>query len=219
MVDEEIFESLARMGRALASPSRLKLLHLLSQCDRSVESLAEAADEPIRSVSHHLQRLKAVQLVQARREGRHVIYGLADPSVAVFWATLRLFAEQQMVDLKVRTASLTEARTSAGKVDLHALQDLFVDGRVKVLDVRPAEEYQAGHLPGALSIPLDQLDARIAEVPPGEAVVVYCRGPYCLLADRAVEKLQERGVRALRLSEGVVEWAASGRDIHRPEPK
>ncbi|MBM3854719.1 MAG: metalloregulator ArsR/SmtB family transcription factor [Verrucomicrobia bacterium] len=205
------FELMANLGHALASPQRLRLLHLLCQCDRIVEDLAEAMNQPLANVSHHLQQLHKVHLVENRRIGRHIAYGLADESVKEFWMRYRDYSVTRLVELQQLFASLTAQRTQrGGTISREALCDLIQRDAVVLIDVRPREEYDADHLPGAISIPLTELLQRMSELPSDKIVVLYCRGPYCLLGDKAQEQLAARAIRALRLSEGVKDWAAAG---------
>lgn len=214
MADRDMaYEILARMGKALASPARLKIIHLLAQCERSVEDLSVAAEEPLARVSHHLQRLKAAKLVQSRKDGRRVIYDLAGREVALFWSSYRRFVEGQLAELQL--LALDAGAQDVEKIDSEALQRLRKRGGLLLLDVRPAEEYQAAHLPGAVSIPVEELEQRIKEIPRNKKLVVCCRGPYCRLAEQALPKLRTRGLDATRLLDGVPEWEAAGIPIRR----
>jgi rhodanese-related sulfurtransferase len=195
----------------LASPQRLRLLHLLCQCDRTVEDLAKTINQPLANVSHHLQLLRKANLVATRRIGRHIAYGLADESVKTFWLHYRDYSATRLAELQQLFAGLAAQRSKrGGTVSREALADLIKKDAVVLVDVRPKEEYDADHLPGAISIPLDELLARAGELPADKIVVLYCRGPYCLLGDAAQEQLSARAIRALRLSEGVKDWAAAG---------
>ncbi len=208
MPTRPLYEQLASVTKALASPERLVLLELLAQGERSVEKLAEHAGQTLQITSHHLQKLTAAGLLSRRREGRHVVYSLADPSVAGFWSALRTFAESRSPELRDAVSQLAARRRNAGTVTPAELESLLARGRVTLVDVRPAEEYAAGHLERACSIPLDELSGRLGELPRRKLVVAYCRSPYCDLADRAVALLAEHGYRVRRLEEGVHEWSA-----------
>lgn len=210
MVPPSFYELVSHIGRALASPERLLLLDLLAQGDRTVEVLAETAGQPLRTTSHHLQELKAARLVTARKQGRHVVYSLADASVQRFWCELRAFAQDRSPELQATAEALTRKRQSAGMVDIDGLNRLVGAARTALVDVRPEAEFLAGHLPSARSIPLDELASRVAELPRSRLIVAYCRGPHCLLADRAVDILTGQGLRARRLEAGVAEWQAAG---------
>lgn len=208
LLDSALFyELVSRVGRALASPERLLLIDLLTQGDRTVEVLAQAAEQPVRTTSHHLQELKAARLVVARKSGRHVVYSLADPSVLRFWCDLREFAHDRSPELREAALALAQRRKL---VDIETLQSMLQSSRVALLDVRPAEEFKAGHLPTARSIPLPELVSRVDELPKSRVVVAYCRGPHCLMADHAVDILTEHGLRARRLDAGIAEWIAAG---------
>lgn len=211
----ELYEQQASLGQALSSPIRLRLLHLLSQGERSVESLAAVAEQPLNTVSHHLQRLRAVQLVRSRKEGRYVVYGLADESVVSFWLAYRAFAEQRLPGLRLLADQLEARRTRQGAIEPRALRRMLRRREAAVLDVRPADEFAQSHIPGAINIPLPELEGRLGELPGDTLVVLCCRGPYCLLADDAQQLLAHRGVEAVRLREGVIEWAAQGLPLRR----
>lgn len=213
------FEILARLGRALASPQRLRLLHLLAQCERSVEELAAAMSEPLGVTSHHLQQLAAVHLVAARRQGRRVIYALAGEPVLRFWLLFRSFAETRLGELQLLRQMLAAERAASGTIDRQTLQRECRQGRVVLVDVRPRAEYEAGHIPGAISVPLDLLPQQAQRIPKDKTIILYCRGPYCLLAFKAREQLAERGVRALCLADGPVEWAADNLPLERETPE
>lgn len=208
MTARPLYDQLARVTKALASPERLVLLELLAQGERSVEVLADRAGQTLQITSHHLQKLAAAGLLSRRREGRHIVYSLADPSVADFWSALRTFAESRSPELRDAVSQLALRRQRAGTIEPAELERLVARGRVTLIDVRPAEEYAAGHLARARSLPLDELEQRLAELPRRRLVVAYCRSPYCDLADRAVQLLVRRGYQARRLEEGVHEWSA-----------
>lgn len=199
-----MFDQVARAGKALANGKRLELLDLLSQAERSVEDLARAAGLGVTTTSAHLQTLKQGGLVATRRDGTRVYYRLAGPEVARLYATLRDVATAHLADVAAAvTAYLGPEVEHVNRDELLARVE---SGTVTVLDVRPAEEYAAGHIPGAISIPLDQLAGRLAELPEDTEVVAYCRGVNCVLAPDAVRLLNERGRLARKLSEGMLEW-------------
>jgi rhodanese-related sulfurtransferase len=205
------YELIATLGHVLSSPQRLRLLHILCQCDRTVEDLATAINQPVANVSHHLQLLHKANLVAKRRIGRHIAYGLADDSVKEFWLRYRDYSATRLAELQQLFASLAAQRSKrGGTISREALNDLIRKDAVVLVDVRPKEEYDADHLPGAISIPLADLIDRAGELPVDKIVVLYCRGPYCLLGDTAQEQLSARAIRALRLTEGVKDWAAAG---------
>ena len=205
-----IYEQLARVGKALSSGPRLEILDLLCQGPRTVEALAEQVSQSVANTSHHLQALRRARLVEAKREGVFVTYRLADEAVCNLYLTLRRLAESQLLEVEQLTRDFVEARASFLPVDQRALVSRVRSGEVTLLDVRPREEYQAGHIPGAVSVPLGELERRLADLPREREVVAYCRGPYCVLAVEAVELLQKRGFRASHLEDGVPDWRARG---------
>lgn len=201
----ELFDSLARVGKALGSGRRLELLDLLAQGDRSVDNLARAARLGLTTCSAHLQTLRQAGLVATRRDGTKIYYRLAGSDVAALYALLRDVAGTR----SAQAAAARDAYLGADDsdvVDRDELQRRLAAGEVVAVDVRPAEEYIAGHIPGAVSIPLDQLADRLADLPADVDVVAYCRGAYCVLAHDAVRLLHARGRRATRLADGMLEW-------------
>ncbi len=207
---DAIFEQFARVGKAVASAKRIELLDLLCQGERHVEALAEAAGLSVANASQHLQVLRGARLVDTDKSGVFVTYRLADPSVAEFVRQLRILAEKRLSEVEQTARSFIEGRIGFEVVDRGELLKRVRKGDVTVLDVRPAEEFGAGHLPRALSVPLAELESRIKELPKHREVVAYCRGPYCVLAIEAVARLRKRGFRAVRLDMGVVDWQARG---------
>ncbi len=208
-----IYQQLARLGKATASPKRLELLDLLSQAPRTVESLARESNQSIANASRHLQVLRAAQLVEAEKSGLFVTYRLADDGVADFFRSLRLLAQARLAEIERVTRDYVEDREPMEGIDRRALLDRVQRGEVVVLDVRPLEEYQAGHIPGARSIPLKELERRLGEIPAHQEVVAYCRGPYCLFAVEAVERLRSHGFKATRLEDSLTDWQARGMDV------
>jgi len=204
------YEQLGRVGKALASPRRLELLDLLCQGPRTVEALAGEAEQSLANASQHLQVLRAARLVEAEKHGLFVTYRLADEKVCVFYRELRTLAESRLHEIQAVTRQFLEERGEMEPVDKDALVSLVRSGEVTLLDVRPSEEFEAGHIPGAVSVPLAELEARLAELPHDRDVVAYCRGPYCVLAVQAVEALRARGFRAIRMEEGIPDWRARG---------
>lgn len=195
------YGELARIGKAFASPVRLQLLDLLRQGSRNVEDLARAAGLSVANSSQHLQQMRAARLVEAERNGKHVAYRLADEGVSRIFRALRGLAE----DLLPEMDRLRRELGVLAPEEREALLQRIRAGGVTLLDVRPAEEYRAGHLPGARSIPLDELPARLGEIPRGREVVAYCRGPYCPMATDAVAVLTGAGYRARHLDLGVAD--------------
>lgn len=213
---DALYEQVARIGKALASPKRLEILDLLAQGEQAVETLAREVAIDIRLASAHLQALKAAQLVQVRRDGKRRVYRLSGPDVAPLGVALRQVAQAHLVELRVAVqqwASEPRLLTERGR---EALLAQARRGEVVVLDVRPGPEFDAAHLPHARSMPLAELARRLDELPRGVAIVAYCRGPFCLLADHAVALLRERGFDARTLADGVSEWAAAGLPVIRP---
>ena len=210
-----LHEQLAKLGNALSSPQRLRLLNLLCQSERTVETIAKAMNLSVATVSHHLQHLSRVRLVASRKVGRHVTYALADAEVTAFWLQYRDFCAGWLAEFQVMRDALVAQRKARGVVDREALQKLIKKGTVALLDLRPELEFDAGHLPGALSCPIEQLADRLKNIPAGKTLVLYCRGPLCLLADIAQEQLAARGITALQFSDGVAEWASAGLPVKR----
>jgi rhodanese-related sulfurtransferase len=203
---DAVYEQFARIGKAVASPKRLELLDLLCQGDRTVEVLAREAGLSVANASQHLQILKNARLVEAERQGLYVLYRIAQPQVADFSQALRALAETQLAEVEQLTRRYFKNKKGLEAMDRDSLLERAEDGLVTVLDVRPPEEYHAGHLPGALSVPLDELRRRLADLPRDQEIVAYCRGPYCVLSIEAVEILRAEGFRAIRMAEGVEGW-------------
>jgi rhodanese-related sulfurtransferase len=202
---DEVFEQFARVGKALASPKRLELIDLLAQGERSVETLAKAANLGVTSCSAHLQTLKAAHLVATRKDGVKVYYRLAGPDVAALYGHLQQVAATYLADLAPAAAAYL-GPDDTEVVDRAELLRRARAGQVTVLDVRPAEEYAAGHIPGAVSVPLAELPGRLADLPADTEIVAYCRGAYCVLSYDAVRLLTAQGRTARRLADGVLEW-------------
>lgn len=209
-VKDHLYEQVARLGKALASPKRLELIELLCQGEKTVETLATQADISVKLASAHLKELRQSRLVQTRRGGKYVLYRLASTGVADLWVTLRAEAEERLVELRMALASLVEHGSDLQGVDRKDILRRAAAGEVIVLDVRPQEEFDVAHLPHARSLPVDELRKRIAELPKDVPVVAYCRGPFCLMAKDAVELLRKKGYRAFHLTDGVAEWRARG---------
>jgi rhodanese-related sulfurtransferase/DNA-binding transcriptional ArsR family regulator len=203
---QEVFAEFARIGRALAHERRLEVLDLLVQAPRHVEALAAETGLSVASISQHLQVLRHARLVESRRDGNRVEYALADESVFELWQALRLVAERRLLELPGIVRRWAVAGVPPGHLDRQEALRGLETGAVTVIDVRPAVEFAAGHLPGAVSVPLDQLDDRLALLPRDRTIVAYCRGVYCLSADEAVSRLRANGFEALRLEGGWSEW-------------
>ncbi|HHQ42203.1 MAG TPA: metalloregulator ArsR/SmtB family transcription factor, partial [Chromatiales bacterium] len=201
-----LLEQFARVAKALAHPNRLELLEFLAQGERTVESLARAAGLSVANASQHLQQLKQAGLVASRRAGQHVRYRLADDDVVALMAALRGVARRHLAEVDRIVEAYLAARDTLEPVPAIDLLERIRRGEVTVLDVRPPEEYAAGHLPGAVNIPLEELERRLGELPRDREVVAYCRGPYCVLAWEAAGRLREKGIPARRLEGGLPEW-------------
>lgn len=197
-----LYEQFARVGKAVDSPRRVELLELLSQAERTVQKLAELTDMSVANTSRHLRILLQARLVEKEKKGVYAWYRLADDSVYEFFHALRNVAESRLAEVQRITAELFGSEDQVESVDRDTLLQRARDGEVTVIDVRPPEEYSAGHIPGAISIPLEDLEDRLAELPRDRRIVAYCRGPHCILAARAVEMLQARGFQAVRLDGG-----------------
>ena len=206
----QLYEQFARLGKALASPHRLELLDVLAQCERSVEALALETGMSVANASQHLQVLRAAHLVEVRREGVSMYYRLADESVFRMWQALRTVGEAQLAEIDRVVQAFLQDRTRLQPMGAQELLHRLSDDQIILLDVRPTEEYTAGHLPQARSIPVTELETRLAELSADREIVAYCRGPYCIFADEAVALLRARGYSARRLEQGVPEWRALG---------
>ena len=210
-----LYEEFARVGKALASQRRLELLDLLAQGERSVEDLAAHADVGLTSCSAHLQVLLRTRLVATRKQGTRVFYSLASDDVARLHASVRDVAASLLADVgPARDAYLGEAVEEVSRDELLRRASA---GEIVVIDVRPQEEYEAGHILGALSVPVEQLGARLAELPQDADIVAYCRGPYCVFAHDAVRLLRANGRRAWRLDGGWPEWKLAGLPVTTSE--
>jgi rhodanese-related sulfurtransferase len=207
---DAIYEQFARIGKAVSSPKRLELLDLLCQGERTVEVLAKESGLSLANASQHLQVLRAARLVEAEKEGVFVTYRLADQEVCEFFRAMRVVAESRLAEVEQIKRRFLEGRERMEPVDRAALLRRVREGSVTVLDVRPEEEFLAGHLPGAISIPLKDLVRRLSELHRDQEIVAYCRGPYCVLAVQAVEILRAKGFDAVRLEEGIQDWQAMG---------
>jgi rhodanese-related sulfurtransferase len=209
---ERLYQLFTQVANALANPHRLELLDLLVQAPRTVEELAQAAQMSVANTSQHLQRLKQARLVRDERQGLYVRYHLAGPAVARLWVELRAVAGRQLAEVDDALAAYRPRRHAFATISLAELQERLQNNEVLLLDVRPTVEYQAGHIPGALSMPLDELEHRMAELATDKTIVAYCRGPYCVYADEALDQLAAQGWTVARLEEGVFEWQLAGHE-------
>lgn len=212
---DELYAQFARVGHALASPKRLELLDLLAQGERTVEDIAEQIEVPVKNTSAHLRVLRQTQLVTTRREGTFVFYRLADDEAVGLLRSLEAVAHRRIADARDAARAYLGARDSLEPVSLAELRRLVQAREVTVLDVRPAEEYVAGHIPGARSVPIGDLKRRLRELPRGRAVVAYCRGPFCVFAHEAVALLRQHGYTARRAERGLPDWRAAGLPVER----
>jgi DNA-binding transcriptional ArsR family regulator/rhodanese-related sulfurtransferase len=202
----QLYEQFARVGKALASPHRLELLDVLAQCERTVEALAQETGMSIANASQHLQVLRAAHLVEVRREGTSIYYRLASEGVSTLWLSLRQVGEEHLAEIDRVVETFLQDRHLLQPVQADELLHRLSEDQVILLDVRPAEEYCAGHLPQAISVPLAELSARLTEFPADKEIIAYCRGPYCVFADEAISLLRAHGYQARRLEEGVADW-------------
>ncbi|OIQ98118.1 putative adenylyltransferase/sulfurtransferase MoeZ [mine drainage metagenome] len=207
-IKDLLYEQVARIGKVFSSPKRLELIDLLCQGEKTVETLAREASISLKLASSHLRELRMAQLVETERQGKNIVYRLANKSVADLWVQVHTLAEERLVDLQLALQKIATQPDDLIANDRESLLKAARKGEVVVLDVRPTEEYLNAHLPFARSIPLEELRQRLAELPKDRSIVAYCRGPYCLMAVDAVELLKKEGYSAIHLREGVAEWAA-----------
>jgi rhodanese-related sulfurtransferase/predicted transcriptional regulator len=207
---ERLYELFSEIASAMANPRRLELVDLLTQAPRTVEELAGAAHMSIANTSQHLQRLKRARLVVGEREGTYVRYALADPAVAQLWLQLRELAAQQNAEVEQALDAYRRRRHEFEPISAAELRARLARDEVVLLDVRPRDEYEAGHVPEAISMPLEELEKQLDHLPAGKTVVAYCRGPFCVIADDALTVLAGRGLDVRRLEEGVAEWQRAG---------
>lgn len=205
-----LYEQVARIGKAVASPKRLELLELLAQSEKTVEALAAELSIDIKLTSAHLKALKGARLVTSRREGKYMVYQLTGSDVAGLWVMLRQVAEEHLLELRLALDQMVADPARLASVSRKALLEQARRGDVTVIDVRPRAEYEAAHLPFARSMPLVEIKKRLAELPTDKEIVAYCRGPFCLLADEAVVLLAAKGYRIRKILDGVSEWQAAG---------
>ena len=214
---DRLYGQFARLGKALSNPHRLEMLELLAQSERTVDSLATELGISVANASQHLQALRQSALVESRKDGLFVHYRLAGPEVFDLSKVVRSVAERRLAELERLVHDHFGNRTDAEAVPMAELLKRARSKQVVILDTRPAREYIAGHIPGALSVPVDDLQRRLKELTKGREYVAYCRGPYCIYADRAVEILRANGRRAQRLIEGFPEWRSAGFPVSQGE--
>ncbi len=207
---QDLFAQFARVGKALSNGNRLELLEFIAQGERSVEELARVAGLTVANTSQHLQQLRQAGLVVCRKEGLKVYYRISDDDVLELFGTLRRVAERHLAEVSQLVQTYLTTRDALEPLARTELLERVRDGLVTVLDVRPPEEYAAGHLPGAVNVPLARLEEQFDEMDQGHEVVAYCRGPHCILAFEAVARLREHGFTAYRLEDGFPEWRLAG---------
>lgn len=210
---DALYAQFARIGHAVSTPKRIEILDLLGQAERTVADLAELTATPVKNTSAHLRALRTAGLVETRKDGPHVFYRLADERVHKFLRELQRLAHARLADVERVTQLYLDGRDELEPVSARELERRIREGDVTVIDVRPREEYEAGHIPGALSVPVDQLKRGRAAVPKAREVVAYCRGRYCVYAVEAVTLLRKRGYRARRLLDGLPGWRGEGHKV------
>lgn len=214
---QDLLDTLALVGKALGSGHRLALLERLAQSEASVETLANTAELTVGNASAHLQHLRRAGLVTATRSGKQVIYRLTDERIVTLMSLLREVAETNLAEMERLVSRLFGSDDPGGSLEAVSRDDLLAglrEGSVALLDVRPHEEYQAGHLPDAINIPLNELETMLDVLPRDREIIAYCRGPYCVLSHEAVERLRKLGFRVRRFDEGFPEWRAAGLPVH-----
>jgi len=214
-----LYDALASVAKALGNGRRAEIVDLLAQGERSVEEVAAQIDQSVANTSHHLRSLADTGLLRSRRDGPRVIYRLTSDRVAELWAALRDVAATHVADIDLLAEAYLGARDTVEEVTADELADRLRRGRAVVIDVRPAAEYQAGHIAGARSIPIDDLAASVDQLPKSREIIAYCRGPYCVYADDAVRLMHRRGLKARRLDTGYPEWARAGHPTDPASPR
>ena len=210
-IKDLLYEQVARIGKIFSSAKRLELIELLCQGEKTVDALAREATISVKLASSHLRELRMSQLVETERRGKNIVYRLANKAVADLWVQIHTLAEDRLVELRLVLQRIAAQPGDLVPSDRESLMKAARKGELVLLDVRPAEEYLAGHLPFARSIPLNELRQRLAELPKDRSIIAYCRGPYCLMAKDAVELLKQRGYSTMHLREGVAEWASASK--------
>lgn len=215
---EDIFEQVARIGKAVASPKRLEILELLSQAPRTVDAIAHETRLSQANTSQHLRVLRACNLVSTRRDGTSIWYSLTDKTVAEFFRILRVLATTHLAELDRIVGAYFSDFEGTEAVDQKTLRQRVRNGEVTIVDVRPKEEFDAGHIPGAISIPIEEVDLRIDELPKEKEIVAYCRGPYCVWSGQAVRIFRQNGYSARHLRDGILDWRARGYRVQAGAP-
>jgi rhodanese-related sulfurtransferase/predicted transcriptional regulator len=212
---QDLFAQFARVGKALSNGNRLELLEFLAQGERSVEQLSKVAGLSVANTSQHLQQLRHAGMVSCRKEGLKVYYSISGDDVILLLDALRAVAERHVSDVQHLVNTFLTVKDDLEPIPRSELLERARDGLVTVLDVRPPEEYAAGHVPGAVNIPLQELEQRLGELSKDQEVVAYCRGPHCVLAFDAVARLREKGMKARRLEDGYPEWQVAGLPVEK----
>jgi len=215
----DLFEQFARVGKALGHGNRLELLEYLAQGERSVDELAKVAGLSLANTSQHLQQLRQSGLVKSRKEGLKVYYSLNSDDVIRLLDALRAVGERHLAEVDRLVKTYLTVKDDLEPIPAQELLKRAREGSVTVLDVRPTEEYSAGHVPGAVNVPLSDLEQKIKQFDPAQEVIAYCRGPHCILAFEAVARLREKGLKARRLEDGYPEWKSAGHPIESGTPK
>jgi rhodanese-related sulfurtransferase/DNA-binding transcriptional ArsR family regulator len=217
-IKDLLYEQVARIGKALASPKRLELLEILAQGEKTVEALSAELSIDVKLASAHLKALRAARLVDSRRDGKYVVYRLSGRDVSDLWVNLREVAEEHLLELRMAIDQMVAQPDKLSTINREALLEQAKRGEVIVIDVRPQAEYEAAHLPFARSMPMDELEHRLAELPRRSEIVAYCRGPFCMLSGEALKLLRARGYKARKILDGVSEWQAAGLPLERNGP-
>lgn len=214
-IKDLLYEQVARIGKAVASPKRLELLEVLAQGEKTVEALSAELSIDAKLASAHLKALREARLVDSRRDGKYIVYRLSGLDVAGLWVTLRQVAEEHLVELRLAIDQMVADPAKLAKVNRADLLEQARRGDVIVIDVRPEAEYETAHLPFARSMPVAEIERRLAELPRKREIVAYCRGPFCMLSDEAIKLLNAKGYKARKILDGVSEWEAAGLPLER----
>jgi rhodanese-related sulfurtransferase/DNA-binding transcriptional ArsR family regulator len=207
---QQVFEQLAKIGTAFSNPVRLEVLELLAQGEQTVQAMAQLTGASIANTSQHLQKLKSAGLINGLKQGQQVFYRLAGDEVVALLAAFTKVGQAHVAEIERIVRLYFLSKDEFEPVASDELLDRTLRGLVTVLDVRPPDEFASGHIPGAVNIPISELERRLRELPKGREVVAYCRGPFCLMSYDAVQLLRQRGIRARRLQEGMPEWRLAG---------
>ena len=210
-----LYEQVARIGKAVSSPKRLELMELLAQGEKTVDVLASELSIDIKLASAHLKALRDARLVESQRDGKYMVYRLSGADVAHLWVTLRLVAEEHLVELQLALQRMVASPETLAQLNRADLLEQAHRGEVIVIDVRPQDEYDAAHIPFARSMPLAEIERRLKGLPKTRDIVAYCRGPFCMLSDEALKLLSGKGYRVTKMRDGVAEWQAAGMPVER----